>query len=218
MITTLTRFVAACVTLLALATGALAQANSTLSRDAVLRDPDIPVLGNPAGDVTIVEYFDYQCPYCKKIHPDVLKVVKEDGKVRLVFKDWPIFGELSVAAAKLVLAAKFQGKYAQAHEALITHRGPLTRENITQLVAAAGVDIDKASADLAANDALVKNILVRNNAQAEALGFNGTPSFIIGTFRVPGVLSADEFRLAIKDARAMAKPEKAKPEKSKSQK
>ena len=64
----------------------------TLSRDAVLRDPDIPDLGNPQGDLTIVEYFDYQCPYCKKAAPDLAQVVREDGKVRIVLKDWPIFG------------------------------------------------------------------------------------------------------------------------------
>ena len=184
--------------------GALAQADSTLSREAVLRDPDIPVLGNPDGDVTIVEFFDFQCPDCKKIHPDLSKVVKDDGKIRLVYKDWPIFGELSIAAAKLVLAAKFQGKYAQAHEALISHKGRLTAANLPQIVAAAGIDINKATADLASNDAHVKDILVRNNAQAEAFGFNGTPSFIVGTFRIPGVLTPPLFKQAIKDARARA--------------
>ncbi|MGZ3410073.1 MAG: DsbA family protein [Xanthobacteraceae bacterium] len=203
MITNLIRLVATVAALAVLTTsGAFAQADSTLSRDAVLRDPDIPVLGNPDGDITIVEFFDFQCPYCKQIHSDLIKVVKEDGKIRLVYKDWPILGELSVVAAKLVLAAKFQGKYAQAHDALITYKGRITAANIPEIVSAAGVDIKKATADFAANDAHVKDILVRNNAQAEAFGFNGTPSFIVGTFRVPGVLTPEQFKQAIKDARA----------------
>ena len=93
-----------------------------LTKDAVLRDADNPVLGNPQGDITIVEYFDYQCPYCKKVAPELAKVVKDDGKIRLVPKDWPILGDPSKYAAKLVLAAKFQNKYQAAHEALISRQ------------------------------------------------------------------------------------------------
>ncbi|MGO8610641.1 thioredoxin domain-containing protein [Rhizobium ruizarguesonis] len=76
-----------------------------LTRDDVFRDPDTPVLGNPNGDVTVVEFFDYQCPYCKKSHPDVKSVVAEDGNVRLIMKDWPVFGDASVFAAQAVLGA-----------------------------------------------------------------------------------------------------------------
>lgn len=202
MMTNLIRLVATVAALAVLtATSALAQADPT-SREAVLRDPDIPVLGNPDGDITIVAFFDFQCPYCKQINPDLAKIVKEDGKIRLVYKDWPILGEVSVAAAKLVLAAKYQGKYARAHDALMTHKGRLTAANLPAIVSAAGIDIKKATADFAANDAHVKEILVRNNVQAEALGFDATPSFIIGTFRVRGTLTPEQFKQAIKDARA----------------
>ena len=85
--------------------------DDTLSRDAVLRDPEIPALGNPQGDLTVVEYFDYQCPYCKKLAPQIAQVVRDDGKIRLVLKDWPIFGAVSKSAAQLTLAAKYQNKY-----------------------------------------------------------------------------------------------------------
>src|SRR6185369_13777098 len=93
--------------------------NNPISRDAILRDPDIQAMGNPNGDLTIVEWFDYQCPYCKKTAPVLAKVVKQDGKVRLVHKDWPILGPVSVYASRMVQATRFQNKYEAAHQALI---------------------------------------------------------------------------------------------------
>lgn len=188
---------------------AQSQPDATLSREAVLRDPDIPAVGNPDGDITIVEFFDFQCPYCRKVHPELAKAVKDDGHVRLVYKDWPIFGGLSIEAAKLVLAAKYQGKYGEAHDALITSKTRLTASNLPELLTKAGVDAARAARDLADNTKAIEAILARNNAQAEAFGFNATPSFIIGTFRVPLVLDAKGFKLAIADARkaqAKAKP------------
>jgi protein-disulfide isomerase len=88
---------------------ALAQSDGddVLTEALVLRDPDIPVAGNAAGDITIVEYFDYQCPYCRKLEPELRQVVQNDGKVRLVLKDWPILGDVSVIAARMALASKF---------------------------------------------------------------------------------------------------------------
>ena len=171
----------------------------------MLRDPDNPVLGNQKGDITIVEYFDYQCPYCKKLHPVILAVAKEDGNLRLVFKDWPIFGEVSKNAARLALAAKYQGKYEQAHAALLTAKSRLTDSSVQQLLTEAGVDVARAAADLQSNRTAIDDLLGRNNAQAEAFGFPGTPAFIIGTFRVPGVLDAAGFKMAIRDARAAQK-------------
>src|SRR6267154_2552656 len=99
---------------------------TVLTEALVLRDPDIPVAGNAEGDITIVEYFDYQCPYCRKIEPELRQVVQDDGKVRLVLKDWPILSEVSVTAARMALASKFQDKYIQAHEALIGVNSKLT--------------------------------------------------------------------------------------------
>src|SRR5882762_6809242 len=99
--------------------GARAEDDDVLSRDSVLRDREIPALGNPDGDITIVEYFDYQCPYCKKVAPDLAQVVKDDGKVRLVMKDWPVLGPPSDLAARLVLATRYQDKYEASHQALI---------------------------------------------------------------------------------------------------
>lgn len=179
--------------------------SDVLSKDAVHRDTEIPVLGNPKGDITIVEYFDYQCPYCKKISPVLDQVMKDDGKVRLVLKDWPILGDPSGYAARLVLAAKYQNKYEAAHRALIVKVGRLTEGAIDEALTQAGVDVVKAKADLAANKAAIDAVLKRNNEQAEAFGFRGTPAFVVGTFRVPGGLTAEQFKLAIADARKAAK-------------
>jgi len=175
-----------------------------LTEALVLRDPEIPAAGNVNGDITIVEYFDYQCPYCRKIEPELRQVVQDDGKVRLVLKDWPILGEVSVIAARMALASKFQDKYIQAHEALIGVNSKLTEPRIRELLAGAGIDIDRLNRDLVTNAKAIDAILARNSDQATAFGFKGTPSFIVGKFRVPGILTMAQFDQAIADARKAA--------------
>jgi len=179
----------------------LAWAQGEPSEAAVLRDPDNPVFGNSDGDITIVEWFDFNCPYCRKLEPELRQVVQDDGKVRLVLKDWPILGPVSVVAARMALACKYQGKYDKAHDALIGVSSKLTEPRIAELVAGAGVDVDRAKKDLASNAKAIDGMLARNNETAEGLGFRGTPSFIVGKFRVPGVLTMDQFEQAIADAR-----------------
>jgi len=193
--------------MLGLAPGlARAQASDekVLTEALVLRDPEIPVVGNASGDITIVEYFDYQCPYCRKVEPELRQVVKDDGKVRLVLKDWPILGPVSVVAARMALASKYQDRFLQAHEALIGVNSRLTEPRIRELLAGAGIDVDRLTRDLATNAKAIDAILARNNDQATAFGFNGTPSFIVGKFRVPGVLTMAQFDQAIADARKAA--------------
>jgi protein-disulfide isomerase len=172
-----------------------------LTEALVLRDPDIPAGGNPQGDVNIVEWFDYNCPYCRKIAPELQQVVQDDGKVRLVFKDWPILGEVSKIAARMALASKYQDKFLQAHEAMISVNSKLTEPRIRELLSGAGIDMDRLNRDLTTNAKAIDTILARNNDQAEAFGFKGTPSFIVGKFRVPGVLTMAEFEQVIADAR-----------------
>lgn len=180
---------------------ALGQGETVLTEALVLRDPDIPVAGNVDGDVTIVEYFDYNCPYCRKIAPEIMQVVQDDGKVRLVFKDWPILGEVSVIASRLALASKYQDKFIQAHEALIGVSSRLTEPRVRELLAGAGLDVDRLNRDLATNAKAIDAIIARNGDQAQAFGFKGTPSFIVGKFRVPGILTMAQFEQAISDAR-----------------
>lgn len=172
-----------------------------LSEASVLRDPDAPVTGNVQGDISIVEWFDYQCPYCRKLEPELRQVVQDDGKVRLVLKDWPILGPVSVVAARMALACKFQDKYFQAHDAMMGVSSRLTESRIDELLAGAGIDVDRAKRDLDANAKKIDAILARNNDQASAFGFRGTPAFIVGKFRVPGVLTMAQFEQVIADAR-----------------
>ena len=179
---------------------ALAQGEQP-SEAAVLHDPDIPVAGNPEGDIAIVEWSDYQCPYCRKLEPELQQVVQDDGKVRWLRKDWPILGPVSIVAARMALACKFQDKYDEAHDAMMGVNSKLTEPRIYELLAGAGVDVDRAKRDLASNAKAIDDILKRNNAQAEAFGFRGTPSFIVGKFRVPGVLTMAQFEQVIADAR-----------------
>ncbi|MGY3487243.1 protein-disulfide isomerase [Bradyrhizobium sp. USDA 4011] len=181
--------------------GARAEDDNVLTEEQVLRDPDIPVIGNPKGDITIVEWFDYNCPYCRKLAPELRQVVQDDGKVRLVLKDWPILGPVSKVAARMALAAKYQDKFEAAHEAMISVNSRITEPRIAELLSGAGLDMDRLKTDLDTNAKAIDAILARNNEQAQAFGFNGTPSFIVGKYRVPGVLSIDQFEQVIADAR-----------------
>jgi protein-disulfide isomerase len=178
-----------------------ARAQAEPTEASVLHDPDNPVFGNPDGDIAIVEWFDYNCPYCRKLEPELRQVVQDDGKVRLVLKDWPILGPVSVVAARVALACKYQGKYDKAHDAMIGVSSKLTEPRIYELIASAGVDVDRAKQDLATNAKAIDDMLARNNEVAEGLAFRGTPSFIVGKFRVPGVLTMDQFEQVIADAR-----------------
>jgi protein-disulfide isomerase len=186
----------------ALAAGpAAARAQGEPSVASVLRDPDNPVFGNPDGDITVVEWFDFNCPYCRKIEPELRQVVQDDGKIKLVMKDWPILGPVSVTASRMALACKYQDKYDKAHDAMIGVSSKLTEPRIYELLSGAGVDVDRAKKDLATNSKAIDGMLARNNDTAERLGFRGTPSFIVGKFRVPGVLTMDQFEQVIADAR-----------------
>jgi protein-disulfide isomerase len=180
---------------------AFAADDEVLSEALVLRDPEIPAAGNVDGDITIVEWFDYNCPYCRKIDPELRQVIQDDGKVRLVLKDWPILGPVSKVASRMALAAKYQDKFMTAHEAMIGVASKLTEPRLGELLSGAGIDMDRLKRDLDTNAKAIDGILARNNDQAMAFGFKGTPSFIVGKFRVPGVLTMAEFELVIADAR-----------------
>jgi protein-disulfide isomerase len=178
--------------------------DNVLTESAVLRDPELPVAGNADGDITIVEYFDFNCPYCRKVEPELRQVVQDDGKVKLVYKDWPVLGPVSVVAARMALAAKYQDRYVAAHDALMGSASRLTEPRIRELLAGVGIDVDRAAKDLETNAKAIDAILARNSDQATAFGFKGTPSFIIGKFRVPGALTMAQFDQAIADARKAA--------------
>ena len=170
-----------------------------MSKEAVLFDPDAPVLGNPKGDVTIVEFFDYQCPYCKKSHPDVVRLVKADGHIRHVMKDWPIFGKPSLYASRLVLAA---GKdMAKARNALLATPGRLTVEQINDTLATVGLDQKTLNAAYSRDKDRINALLTRNSGQAESFDLMGTPAYVIGTTLYPGVLTPSNMKTAVAMAR-----------------
>lgn len=179
----------------------LALAQSVPTVEEVLFDPDIPVLGNPDGDVTIVEFFDYQCPFCKSGHPELVDVVEKDGKVRLVMKDWPIFGAPSVYASSLVLALPEEGKYADALHALMATKGRLEKSEVDSVLAKAGFDPAALVETYRKDSARIDAIVARNMDQANAFGFNGTPSFIIGTKIFHGAMDAKALTEAVAEAR-----------------
>lgn len=167
----------------------------------VLYDKDIPVLGNPHGDVTIVEYFDYQCSYCKKGHAELLRVVEKDSKVRLVLKDWIIFGDNSVYPSRLVLAAEKSGDYVKAMEGVMATKGRLSKDVTDEALKKAGLDPVKLEAQYKADAARIDGILDRNMEQGEAFNFGGTPSFVIGTRLYGGVMKEQNLLDAIAQAR-----------------
>ena len=181
--------------------GANAQDVPEPNEAAVLRDPDVGVAGNADGDIAIVEWFDYNCPYCRRLQPELQQVVHDDGKVRWVLKEWPILGPESVVASRMAVACKYQDKYLQAHDALLAANSKLTDGRIAEILAGAGVDVERAKRDLAANAKAIDALLARNDQQARGLRFRGTPSFVVGKFRVPGVLTMAQFEQVIADAR-----------------
>ncbi|PSJ57886.1 DsbA family protein [Pseudaminobacter soli (ex Li et al. 2025)] len=173
---------------------------SQVSKGA-LSDPEIPALGNPKGNVTIVEFFDYQCIYCKWSYPDIMKVVERDGNVRLVMKDWPVFGPASVRAASMVLAAKESGQYKQAMRALMSTRSRLQDSSIDSALANAGLDPAALQATVQKRSDHIGRILNRNIAQARSYGLRGTPSFIVGGKVYGGFQSEGALEKAIQAAR-----------------
>jgi protein-disulfide isomerase len=181
-----------------------AEEENVLTEALVLRDPDIPVAGNAAGDISIVEFFDYQCPYCRKVEPELRQVVYDDGKIRLIWKDWPILGQMSVLASRMALASRYQNKFEQAHDALMAVNSKLTEAKIREALSGGSVDIDRLDRDLKDQASAIDTTLARNNDQATAFEFRGTPAFIVGKFRVPGVLTMAQFNQAIADARKAA--------------
>ena len=170
--------------------GAPAAAAGTLPPGSSLgREPASRMAGNPAGSVTIVEFFDYRCPYCRAMQPTLHKLVADDARIRLVFKDWPTFGGVSIYAAKVAIAAGWQGRYVPVHDALFAVQGAMDRAAVRAAAAGAGVNMTRLDGDLTARDGDLTTILADHQAEAHALGLQGTPGFVIGRTVVPGALS-----------------------------
>ncbi len=180
---------------------AFAQSDDIFSEEMMWRDPALPAAGNPNGNLTIAEYSDFNCPYCRKVFPVLQKVVREDGNIRLVHKLWPIFGPASVYSAQMTLATRPQGKYVQAYGALMTSPSRVTDASTDKTLETIGVDVKRAKQDLQKNIGEIGAVLKRHHEQAEGIGFQGTPSFIVGKYRLFGAREEDLFKQVIADAR-----------------
>jgi len=171
----------------------------TENKSALFQNPADPAVGNALGDVTVVEFFDYQCGYCKAVMADTQRLIKDDAKLRFVFKEFPILGPGSVVAARAALAAKAQGKYLEVHNALMGHRGQLDDDTILRLAKSAGADMDKLKKDMDSPE--VMKVIAANQQLAEQLGIRGTPAFIIGEALVPGAIKLDEMKRLVDSVR-----------------
>jgi protein-disulfide isomerase len=169
------------------------------SRKALLDDPSDPAGGNPKGDVTLVEFFDYRCPYCKQVEPWIEAILKDDPKLRIVYKEFPILGKESSFATHVAFAALKQGKYEQFHDAMIATKGNITEDVILKVAADAGLDIAKVKADMNAQE--IDRTIERTYDLADKLGINGTPSFVIGDALIPGAVDLAALKQAVAAAR-----------------
>jgi protein-disulfide isomerase len=156
------------------------------------------VYGNPKGNITVVEFFDYNCGWCKKAVDELGKLTAADPNVRVVFKELPIFGENSTAAAKAAMASVRQGKYWDFHVALMKEK-QVTKENVFAIAAKVGLNVEKLKADMA--DPAFEAALKENNAIAQALGIEGTPGFIVDTKVNVGFIPAEGIKGLIAEVR-----------------
>ena len=168
-------------------------------RASLFSDPAAPVTGNISGDVTIVEFFDYQCGYCKRVVDGLLNTIETDGNVKVVFKEFPILGPQSRIAAQAALASKSQGKYLEFHRALMKVPTALNHRVIFAVATSVGLDVDRLKKDMESD--AVKQQIEANLALAEKLGIRGTPAFVIGDKLVPGAISTESMKTMIAEVR-----------------
>lgn len=179
---------------------AAAQQQAIAALQAELYEDDVsPVAGNPEGDITIVEFFDYNCPYCKRLTPELFGLLARDGQIRLIAKEWPFFGEDSEFAARAALAAARQGSYAAFHQALMGLRGPANPQTVERVAGEVGLDWERLQEDM--QDAAITEHLERNKALAKRIGLRGTPAMVIGGTLLPGAAPAAEIAATVAEER-----------------
>ena len=170
-------------------------------RKALERDPNAPVLGNPRGDITLTEFFDYNCPFCKKIMPKMQQLISTDPGLRVVFREWPVFGEGSDFAARAALAALAQGKYWQMHSGLMQMRDRAAEPSVMRVVRKLGLDEAKLRADMQSDR--VSSHIATSFELADHMSLVGTPTLIAGDDAVFGDQSLDDIQTLIAKARKM---------------
>ena len=183
------------------AEAAAAQQAEALAGNAasLAEDDNAPVLGNPEGDVTVVEFFDYNCPYCRRAGAAVKDLIAADAEVRVLYREWPILGDDSVVASRAALAARAQGMYEALHWALMEAPGRLDEAAVMEIAEGAGLDVERLRADMEAPE--VDAHIETSMRLAQEIGFSGTPSFVIGETPVPGLVPLEELRRLVEEAR-----------------
>jgi protein-disulfide isomerase len=189
-----------CLSLLASAEGI--QLITAEGQKAILAAPGTEPVGAADADVTIVEYFDYNCPYCKKMAPVFEGLLTEDHQVRIIYKDWPILGDMSVFAAKAVLAAQWQHKYRVAHDALIDGPRLATTAQVGAALSRVGVDLARLTKDRAKHSSEIDALIERNDEEAHALNLRGTPGIVVGRQLLPGIVDLDGLKRLVANARS----------------
>ncbi|RUU00041.1 DsbA family protein [Mesorhizobium sp. USDA-HM6] len=168
--------------------------------DDIFRDGQSPVGGNPQGDVTMVEFFDYNCPYCRQVAPTIEQAMADDPKLRIVYKEFPILGLDSVFASKAALAAARQGKYLEFHKALYGSRTRVTEAAVLKIAAETGIDVPRLQSDMQRPE--IQALIERNTELAQALRITGTPGFVVGNQIFPGATDLATMKKLIEQARS----------------
>ncbi len=168
-------------------------------REAIERQPFAPVFGNPQGDITLTEFFDYNCPYCRKGYPDLVALIREDAKLRVVLREWPIFGEDSLAATRVSLATLRQGGYAAFHASMMAVKGRAGEALALRVAREGGLDLDRIRADM--RSAEVEGHIERSMALGDHMALAGTPTYIAGNGGAFGHQRLKDLRALVAQAR-----------------
>jgi protein-disulfide isomerase len=167
---------------------------------SVRNDRGDPVMGNPDGAITLYEFSDYNCGYCKRVFEPIQKMLRDNPDVRLVIKEFPILSQSSLVAAQAAIAAEMQGKFAEYHIGMMTYRGQITNAVVMRVAQQAGLDNTQLQKDIESPETAA--IIQRTREAASALSLNGTPALVIGDTIIPGAIGLDELVGLISDERA----------------
>jgi protein-disulfide isomerase len=173
-------------------------------RAEFFEDPGSPVAGNQQGDVAVIEFFDYRCPYCKRVHPTIQALLRDDRNIKFIYKEWPILGPPSVYAARAALAARNQEKYVEFHAALMDTRGTLDEAVILRTAKSIGLDVDRLTREIEAQTSKYEEIFARNSDLARSLGISGTPAFVVGDVVIRGAADLESLKKVVGDVRRRA--------------
>lgn len=164
------------------------RAQAAAIRARIQNDPVAPTVAPNGADVTIVVFSDYQCPYCRKVHAALEGLLREDRKVKILYRDWPIFGAGSVEAARLAIASKYQGKHAAFNNAIMQTQGRINSQNIREAADKANIDWQRLQSDLKQYGTDIDGAIGRTRSYASMMGLTGTPALLVGTYLVPGAI------------------------------